>query len=916
MCLTVVFCFVYLPEGFAYSQCLEFLCEIGISFYRQGRYEEALHEFNKALLLQPNYEPALKYAEITQRMLSALPEEQVVKLPSGAVFKGSQSKKANEYLGVIDLQKEVIREKRTETQPIGPVPSPVKKRAYTPKTLLLNESFSSIQQPIELEQGENIIIKGTNIQRFLITQPETLTAQRLGADEISFSGKGLGYTFAHIWDDNGRWSMEFLTVPPKPQGPTLEEELRMKEEEAGNFRLRYDLDWSSFLTGKKLETLERTNYAWRHALSLNGETPYGLLDSTVAGSVLHDTREINYITLGLTQGKLGSFKDFDLRVFDYTPLFGNLVFGGGNLRGAIFDSPMFNHKFDYALFWGREEGGLYGGFTSQSRVEKKAYLGGADFNFDPDPKQNYGLSIVRGWGKERQADLPDYGYDANFSYDLKRANFSGDLAYDSNKTAYLLSSYYSVPKFNLHSELRNIDKEFNSMYGLAARAGELGVLNNLYYSPFSTLNFDARLDVYKDRLFPNPKNPAALNEDLDLDANLNLDPNTTLRFDYLFQNDLGKISPIRSLAAGAGISRNFDWIRRISTFLTYRYVTNRNFSSPTLDYINNRIFTGLSFYLVKDLNYFMNEELGRVEARNSNDSANPRVFQTGVDWYKQVFTTPFYVNLRLMYRDEENADSQFSFLSGEDYIEGYADLSYRPKPDIEAFFNSRVRNVWAENPNTQKHIDIDFYSGLRYLWDTGIRWESEGSVEGYVFKDYNSDGLRQRDEPPIEGVKVWLGKDKSQVTDLFGYYKFRKVRARKAFISIDSGSMPPGFILTVPATQEAPIAQSRTVEINFGLLSKTEVSGVVFEDAAGNKQLGFDSTGIKGVQMFLEDGNKVTTDDSGRYSFRKVSLGKHRLNLDLKTVPTEYIPSVPIFIDFELSEGQSFNYNIPLKKNR
>jgi hypothetical protein len=45
-----------------------------------------------------------------------------------------------------------------------------------------------------------------------------------------------------------------------------------------------------------------------------------------------------------------------------------------------------------------------------------------------------------------------------------------------------------------------------------------------------------------------------------------------------------------------------------------------------------------------------------------------------------------------------------------------------------------------------------------------------------------------------------------------------------------------------------------------------------------------------------------------------VGLGTHRLTLDLKTVPAIYIPTVPIFIDFELSEGESFNYNIPLKK--
>ena len=71
---------------------------------------------------------------------------------------------------------------------------------------------------------------------------------------------------------------------------------------------------------------------------------------------------------------------------------------------------------------------------------------------------------------------------------------------------------------------------------------------------------------------------------------------------------------------------------------------------------------------------------------------------------------------------------------------------------------------------------------------------------------------------------------------------------------------------------------------------------------------------VKGVEVSLEDGSRATTDSYGRYTFKKVDVGEHKLTLDLKTVPPIYIPTVPIFVDFELSEGDSFSYNIPLKK--
>ena len=75
-----------------------------------------------------------------------------------------------------------------------------------------------------------------------------------------------------------------------------------------------------------------------------------------------------------------------------------------------------------------------------------------------------------------------------------------------------------------------------------------------------------------------------------------------------------------------------------------------------------------------------------------------------------------------------------------------------------------------------KHIEANFNAGIRFLWDTGINWQAVGDIEGYVFKDLNSDGIMERDKPPVEGIKVWLGKNRSTVTDIFGYYKFKNVR--------------------------------------------------------------------------------------------------------------------------------------------
>ena len=55
--LTLCFLNSTLIPGFAYSMLPDFLYESGVKFYNAGRYDEALHEFKKALLVKPDFQP-------------------------------------------------------------------------------------------------------------------------------------------------------------------------------------------------------------------------------------------------------------------------------------------------------------------------------------------------------------------------------------------------------------------------------------------------------------------------------------------------------------------------------------------------------------------------------------------------------------------------------------------------------------------------------------------------------------------------------------------------------------------------------------------------------------------------------------------------------------------------------------------
>lgn len=926
------------PSAGTLSAVPDFLFETGKKYYQQGKYEQALGAFQKALAIKPDYAPAQQYIELLKNKglevkeipvilpAETAPEYAIAVPPAKTKARRETPQKQVKYasfkpaattasgaiketLELFALQQEMI----ARQMPVGLPEEEGAEKAAAPVIIRLDDDFAKIPQPIEIQQGSSITVIGRNIQRFLVVQPDILGVEKKSPDELSATGKDLGYTYLHIWDNNGRWTIEFLTGLPQAEGPSYEELMRKEEEKARNFRLNYDLTWSSFESGRRFDSLRRSSYSWGHRLALTGETPYGVFDSNVNIRSLGKTTDMTYFTFGLTDGKWGPFRDFIIRGFDYSAPSSNLSFPGASMRGAMLSSPAFNKKIKYATFWGREGGGRYGNLSPGLTKIKNSFLSGANATFTPTKRQQYGGSVVRGWGRDRPTYLHHWGYDLSTKWDLDRFGFDYEIAYDTERFAHLFHSYYNRPKMNFTAQFRNIDQNFYNMVGRGWAAGEFGGLFNLNFQTTDKLSMTNTLDVWQDRLFPRPGEDDLWNENYDWSANYKIDPTTTLIASYALQNQLAKISPTRYQNEGLSISKRSKLLKDLYLYANYYHQQNDNFSAPSLSYVNDKLIAGIRFGLIGNLFYYWNSEFNRLNDKTGKITY-PRANETGLDWTGQFTRAPLFATMRFSYRDEEDATSTLSFLSGQDYVDGYLELSYRPSATNEVYGSCHVRNIWADRDTINKRIDADFNAGIRYQWDTGIAWESVGNVEGYVFKDLNSDGLRQRDEAPAEGIKIWLGRDKSQLTDLFGYYRFKGVRARTAYVTLDASTLPAGFVLTVPVTQEAPIIHHRTAEIDFGMVSRSEIIGFVFEDTNGDGEYNEMGKGVQGVTITLENGMKAITDASGRYAFPNVPTGEHTITMELASLPVYYLPQAALTKSFELFEGVSYLHNIPVKR--
>lgn len=894
------------------DEVVQIIRDLGIILYKKGRFDQAQERFNMVLTINPQDKIALKYSKLIQKRMETTEESvSAEELPTNTNSAG--------------LSKEEFIRKQVESMVLihKPIPPPaetveISQNISFPKIFILDKKTKKSAFTLEIEQNEIIAIKGKTISRFLFTHPDVVSVDQ-NADVLYITGKNAGKTYLHIWDAQQRWTVEFKIIPLKQKGPDFAEDLRLAEERAKELRVRYSLLSNYSETKNPLsKTLPFIRYrSFKHLIETANplETPSGDFGFSFSVNSLSEKTEVNCASLSLHNGKIGRFDKFDLQVFDFRPAGTDLAFSKPDLRGVQMASPIFENKLSYRVFWGREIGSGFGGFAPPGLSPEKThiYFSGLSVDYRTEKEQNYILSAYKGWGKDRSPEQNKYAYDLKALYEFKKLKLVPEIAFDTKTCASTITVNYGRPSLQLITELRYIYRDFQAITGRDYRAGQKGVLVDVHCRPSDKFIFASQIDIFRDGLFPNPDFPDRWNREMSFGSFWAANSFIEAIGDYNYKSNLGKNFPTVTQATGLGLRYKFPTERKINLYLNYNLSRNRYIRTSILDYRNNRITAGSRFSLLNNMHYFLEKEFNWVKALSTNESSIPKVLQTGIEWSGQISDSSFFQTTRFTYRDEDNTNSPFSFLVGEDYIEGYGEVAYSPTPYFNVGLNARVRNIRTETIPAAKRLETEFYLSMNYLWNTHVRLDPVGTVEGYVFKDLNVDGVRQQNEPAIQGVQLWLGKNRTQRTAESGAYKFTKVKAKKTYVTIDTSTIPDGFIVTGPITQEAVILHKGKTVVSFGVSSRTEIHGAVFEDVQGDMKFSRDDKGMQGVALVLSDGTNIFTDSYGVFS-KRLPPGKYRMRIDIESIPELYLPMVPVFYDFELLEGQSLNYDVPLRK--
>lgn len=790
---------------------------------------------------------------------------------------------------------------------------PKKVRKEKIRVLYLTEELWKVspKPEIEIEIGKSLILEGRGISRYLVEREKILEVKRIDADHIRIFAKNIGLTFFHLWDEKGRWTFRIKVIPPKIAVAKKKKEVIW---EAEPFKFSYETEWYGYYKNPKDATLdfsdlERETLTFHQWLGLEGPTPYGNFDTSLRIAKYGESNKITDYTLGLTEGRIGNFKDFNLRIFDFYEIFSRFSFPGGYLRGFTLESPAFSNRIRYTFFWGREREAYYGYIVPGIVGKRKSYIEGVRLNLFPQKNIRYSFNYLKGYG-EREDYLPDIVYSFDGNWRGKKREFNWEIAFDGDSFAGYLEKIFNFENLRLKVNFRNVEADFSTIVGRPADRGEIGMDIDVDWDVKENLNISSNLDIYRARYLYNEGKPKRLNYDWDVDISFDIDENTRLNTTFSYFNEPGISFPRRYLNLQSIYSKRIKFMgKSLTASFGGGFSRSRNPLSPSSDYDRYKSFLTFRFPLTNSLSFYSSYEYDWLREKFSGEKGHPSVFEVGLDWRKSF--SKLNLEAALNYRNEENAHFAHSFLAGEDSTEGFLRLEFKPYKDIYFFLEARARQAWAQLEKDKDYSEAHLRWGIRSSWDTFFRWNPKGIVEGVVFKDINGNGKKEPDEPGLEGVKIEIGKAKI-FTDKQGYFK-TTVRAKKVLVRIDERTLPEGYVLTTPSSYEVEIIKKRRVYINFGASAFSAVYGVVFYDVNSNFKFDSQDIPLPYVRLFLED-KAAFTNLEGCYYFRNLKEGEYKLKLDINTLPLEYIPSVPLEKEIKLSEGVKYFYAFPVQK--
>lgn len=916
----------------------EYYAGLGEKAFERGDYRKASEHFHTAARMIPDGRKAGQYINLIKRMdegrvvnvsAQVLPEkqEQPVKettKPQGkAAVSTPNTAPQHQGTGTAQPKPGTVQYaagiKKEERRTYNKFPSkPAKRRLSAPddipppksQILPLDDKLWATQPktPLRIPKGSFLILESREIDRYLVITPGILDIERVDRDHLKITPIKIGTTYIHVWDSRGRWTFNIQIIFPVQTVETKAEQPAV-EQYAEPFKFIYSLDGGTLYRGSDIPSSERQNLNLQQTLGVVGDTPNGTVDGSVGFYKFDRTTEATNYTVGLTGFQGGGFTGVNVRGYDAVKYFSPLTFPGQYFRGILLEGRAMNDNIAAAYVHGQDR--FTYSYVAPGVVEdRRSYVEGARVTLFPLEDNQYSINYARGYGDARQNYLNNQVYSIEAQHRIDAAIFRGELARSKDVYGQTLVSKFGEEPRTFYIHARDIDRDFTTITGLPSNRGEVGLDlgTNL---DFDSFRLTSDFDFYRDKFLPNPDDREAINYDWNTAVSVPLGEATTFSSSVYYLDTPGELSPRKNFRVLNNLTRRFEvWgNRELQLMAGAAYHRNRLEETPIAEYDRYAATAGAQVRLIKHLNYFANYEYSWVRDLMTDEFSNPGVLNTGLNYATEI-TKKTSANVSFYYRDEQNTLGMNSFLAGEDSIIGGLGVSYRPTDNAELFIDSRVSNIWKENPDNPAYNEIDVRWGLRSAWDLPFTWNPSGTVHGIIFKDLNANGRRDPGEPRISGVRVKIGKREATSNDN-GYYQL-KLRAKSVMVAVNTTTVPTGYVLTTPPLFDVPIPNKKSID--FGFSTQSGIYGVVFSDRNNDNTPNEGDEFISRARIILDGKTVEESDYDGTYFFKDIESGKHNVRVDLNSLPIQYLPLIKLSNTIEVTEGTVYVFHVPVKK--
>ncbi|HEX9779767.1 MAG TPA: pilus assembly protein N-terminal domain-containing protein [bacterium] len=773
---------------------------------------------------------------------------------------------------------------------------------------------------LELAIGEQLKLPAQGVRRYLVGDPALLDVTKTGPNSLRLDGKGAGRTYLHVWEASGR-TTHVVRVLPIARHLIIEKDdaMRAAIERAEALTLGYRTQYEMVRRGPTIsDTDQDTTTRIRHTLTSDMPTPHGRISSLTEFYRVDAVQDLSAWWVRWADGSLGPLDRLDVMAGDTTdPLVGSsFAMPSLRYRGATVSYAGLA-PWRMTGLWGQERFGIFGTPTTSLTEDRDANLYGFELATE-DPARPWTLRAASlfGYGDDRGAKQSDRVLDLAGALRLTELwSMHSEFAASDDGAGYTLGSAWRSRTFSFGATYRDIEAAFETVLGPGVDQGERGLLLESAWQAAEFLRFRGRADIFRNRLFPNPAEPGALNLDLEGSTTWRPWADTTLTGFANRRRFLGQLFPNDDLRFGVSARQRLP-ARRLIPFIGTVSLTgraehqeNRSVVSPGLDYQNEILSLGLSVPLPAGFTastgyqwHFLEETLSGLEFR-------PTRFTSALNYFSSLGQGRWFLRGRAAYEDESSTGSVRSFLAGQDRLVYEAGLEFRPMEGMEWFVDGRVEDIRYERTG-QDEVELTVFSGARFVFDANaIRWDPSVHIEGDVFHDANGDGIRQAGEEGLAGVTVVAGLATEAATDERGRFSFGRLRGLTIPVGIDLASLPKGFILSTEPLYRVR-AETGSAFLHFGALGRAEVRGRCYYDADGDGGYGGSDVGLGGVQLTLGD-RRERTDRTGWYFFRNLPGGSHTVSLVLESVPVHYVPKVPVRRELRVNEGETVTLDFP-----